>query len=58
MAVNLGNVFASFVHEAQSIANEVVARRRFSADVADYLNEKGIAEEFALWLAKRDADRG
>jgi hypothetical protein len=51
-----GDVFRTFVAEAQSIGNEVVARREYDADVVEYLKEKGLFEEWARWrAAKHDA---
>lgn len=49
-----GNVFATFLQEAQSIGNECVARRAYDADVAEYLTQKGLFEE---WVAWREAKR-
>lgn len=48
-AVTQGNVFATFVHEAQQIGQEVVARRAFDDDVSEFLKEKGLVEEFEAW---------
>lgn len=51
--VRMGNVFATFLREAQSIGNEVEARRALQNEVAAFLNEKGLADEFEAWRAAR-----
>jgi len=45
-----GDCFRTFIAEAQSIGNEVVARREYDADVVEYLKEKGLFEDWARWL--------
>lgn len=44
-----GDCFATFLREAQSIGNEVVARREFCADVVEFLETKGLVDEWAQW---------
>lgn len=51
--VTHGDVFVTFLREAQSIGNEVEARRQMCADVEAFLNEKGLAEQFKAWRAAR-----
>lgn len=48
-----GNVFATFMQEAQSIGNEVEARRALQNEVAKFLAEKNLAEEFEAWRKER-----
>lgn len=48
-----GNAFHTFIAEAQSIGNEVAARRAFDADVSEYLKSKGMIADFEAWRAKR-----
>lgn len=48
-----GDVFRTFVAEAQSIGNEVVARRAFDNDVGEYLESKGLRSDFDAWRAKK-----
>lgn len=50
-----GDTFRSFLDEARSIGNEVVARREYDADVVEYLTQKGQMEEWTKW---REAKRG
>lgn len=55
-AVLNGNVFATFVKEAQSIGSEVVARREYDADVGEFLKERGLLVAWADWRkAKRES---
>ncbi len=49
-----GNVFSTFISEAQSLGNEVNARREFDADVGEYLTQKGLLDEWSKW---REAKR-
>ena len=50
-----GNVFATFMHEAQSLGQEVEARRRHDVAVGEYLTQKGLGEDFAAWMMARNA---
>lgn len=50
-----GDCFRTFLDEARSIGNEVVARREFCADVVEYLQQKGLFDEWSEW---RTAKRG
>jgi hypothetical protein len=52
-----GDCFATFLREAQSIGNEVVARRAYDADVGEYLAEKGLLEDFAAWREAKPQPR-
>lgn len=49
-----GDCFRTFIDEASSLGNEVMARRQFDADVAEYLKQKGLLEEWGAW---REAKR-
>lgn len=51
--VRMGNVFATFLREAQMIGNEVDARRELQNDVAMFLKEKGLVDEFEKWRAAK-----
>lgn len=44
-----GTCFTTFIEEATSLGNEVTARRAFDADVAEYLKQKGLLEEWDAW---------
>jgi hypothetical protein len=48
-----GNVFATFLQEAQSIGNEVEARRKMQNEMGAFLAEKGLVDEFNAWLQAR-----
>ena len=48
-----GNAFHAFIAEAQSIGNEVAARRQFDADVCEYLELKALADDFSAWRAAK-----
>lgn len=48
-----GDAFRTFIAEATSIGNEVDARRRFDADVGEYLESKGLREDFDAWRAAK-----
>lgn len=48
-----GDVFRTFVDEARSIGNEVVARREFDLDVVEYLRSKGLFDEWCAWRAAK-----
>lgn len=48
-----GNAFHTFVAEAQSIGNEVAARRLFDADVVEYITLKGLSADFEAWRAAK-----
>ena len=48
-----GDVFRTFLYEAQSIGNECTARRAFDADVIEYLKEKGLLEDWTAWREAR-----
>ena len=52
--VMCGDVFATFLHEAQSLGNEVVARRKFDEDVVAFLKEKGLFAEWQAWLGTKN----
>lgn len=47
------DVFRSFVDEARSIGLEVEARRAFQNEVASFLAEKKLVQEFEAWRAAR-----
>lgn len=51
--VTQGNVFATFMREAQSIGNEVEARRAFDNEVSIYLKEKSLVDDFEGWRKAR-----
>lgn len=54
-----GDAFRTFLDEARSIGNEVMARREFDADVVEYLKQKGLVDEWAKWReAKRAPQQG
>ena len=53
--VTAGNVFATFMREAQSIGNEVEARRAFDTEVSVYLKEKSLVDDFEGWRKARNA---
>ncbi len=57
MPVLHGDCFRTFLDEARSIGNEVASRRVYDADVAAYLTEKGLVEEFSAWLTIRGAPK-
>lgn len=48
-----GQAFAAFMREAQSIGNEVEARRAFDNEVGVYLKEKGLVDDFEGWRKAR-----
>jgi hypothetical protein len=48
-----GNVFATFMKEAQSIGSEIEARRALQNEVAAFLAEKGLVDEFEAWRKAR-----
>lgn len=48
-----GDCFRTFLAEAQSIGNEVAARRAFDADVSEYMAERELTSDFEAWRAKR-----
>ena len=52
-----GEAFATFLKEAQSLGNEVVARRAFADEVSGYLREKGLVEDFEGWRTTRSGKR-
>lgn len=52
-----GQAFVTFLDEARSIGNEVTARRAFDADVAEYLKQKGLIEEFQAWREQKNAPK-
>jgi hypothetical protein len=54
--VTQGNVFATFLQEAQSIGNECMARRTMQGRVAVFLEMKGLVAEFEAWNKERDAE--
>lgn len=49
-----GSCFATFMQEAMSMNNEVIARREYDKDVGEYLVSKGLAADFNVW---RDSKR-
>lgn len=50
-----GTCFTTFIDEAHSLGNEVMARREFCADVVEYLKQKGLMDEWGAWReAKRN----
>ncbi len=51
--VHNGDVFATFLREAQSIGNEVVARREYDAHIVEFLEEKKLSAEWAQWLKNK-----
>lgn len=52
--VHKNDVFATFVDQAQSLGNEVAARRRFDADVSEFLKTKGLVAEFETFRKSRE----
>lgn len=48
-----GDVFHTFIAEATSLGNEVEARRRFDADVCEFLEMKGLRVDFDAWRAAK-----
>ncbi len=52
-----GNAFATFLQEAHSLGNEVVARREFDADIVEYLKQKGLLEEWGAWREQKRAPK-
>lgn len=50
-----GDCFRTFLDEAVSIGNECRARREFDADVVEYLQHKGLFDDWAKW---REVKRG
>jgi hypothetical protein len=54
--VKQGNVFATFLEEAQQLGREVVARRAFDEAVGAFLKEKGLVEEFETFRAPKSDD--
>jgi hypothetical protein len=51
----VGDVFQTFLHEAQSVGREVIARREWAADVVEFLESKELLVEWSNW---RKAKRG
>lgn len=52
-----GDVFHTFISEAQSLGNEVAARRAFDMDVCEYLSQQGLADAFEVWRAAKRAPK-
>lgn len=52
-----GDTFRAFLDEARSIGNECDARRKYDADVVEYLKEKGLFEEWAAWREAKHAPK-
>lgn len=52
-----GDCFRTFLDEARSIGNEVVARRQFDADVVEYLTQKGLFDEWSKWREAKHAPK-
>lgn len=52
-----GDCFRTFLDEARSIGNEVQARREFDADVAEYLQQKGLMDEWSKWREEKHAPK-
>ena len=55
VSVLRGDVFATFVHEAKSLGDEVVARRAFDDDVGAFLKERELLADFEAWRVARRA---
>ena len=47
------DIFATFLATAQSIGNEVVARRAFQDELGAYLAEKSLVDDFNAWRERR-----
>ncbi len=50
-----GNCFATFLDEARSIGNECNARRAFDAEVIEYLEHKGLTDDWSKWREAKHA---
>lgn len=50
-----GRAFTTFIEEAMSLGNEVTVRRAYDADVAEYLKQKGLLEEWDAWRKAKHA---
>ena len=48
-----GDVFQTFIQEAQQLAMELNARRVWGNDVGKFLAEKSLIEEFEAWRKAR-----
>lgn len=51
--VTEGSVFATFISEGIAMTQELDARRRFCADVAEFLRKKGLVIEFEAFRNER-----
>lgn len=51
--VKAEDVFATFVHQAASLGNEVAARRAFDEDVAAFLKERDLIDDFEAFRKER-----
>lgn len=51
--VTQGNVFATFIKEAQILGNEIEARRAFDREVGVFLAERDLVPEFEKWREAR-----
>lgn len=51
--VRAEDVFATFVHQAASLGNEVAARRAFDEDVAAFLKQRDLIEDFEAFRKER-----
>lgn len=52
-AVTQGNVFATFLQEATSLGNEVMARRALQNEIGAFLAQKGLVDEFEAFRNAR-----
>ena len=52
-----GDCFRTFLDEARSIGNECTARREYDADVVEYLQQKGLMDEWAAWREAKRAPK-
>ena len=48
-----GNTFATLLREMLSLVHELEARRRFDAEVGEWLKEFGLVDEFEAWREKK-----
>lgn len=51
--ITAGNVFLQYTREANSLVQELEARRIFDADVGVYLKEVGLVDAFNAWRAAK-----
>lgn len=57
-AVTHGDVFRAFLDEARSVGNECSERRVFDAQVVEFLESKGLMDEWAAWREKKLSGQG